>query len=476
MTVAPRLSLSVRTLVAIAAAGCTAVLLGVAIAAAPVQMGGLTLGVILIVAVALHPPTAVYSLLFLTPLLAGIDRGAVLPLLRPYEALLLLGWVGLFARALAVRDAAVFSLRIQRVDLAVAAFVFCGSAIPLALMVARGRDVSADDVLYALQLWKYLATYLLVRLAIRNRREAAGALAAALASAAIVAVLAILQSNDIAGVDQLLARYFAPLGETDYVTGGRGTSTLGSSIAAADVMVYSLAIAAAWLVAGGPRPVLVPLAALLLLGSISSGQFSGAIGLVVMVLALGAVTRRIGRTILLFAPFAFVGGMILRAVIEARITEFGAGRLPPSWEARLDNLQTHFWPRLGEDWNWITGVQIEARVPSPKPWEHFVWIESGYTWLLWSGGILFLLAFLWYLWTALATTWRTTRSRRDEIAVAAAAGFAVLVTIGLLMVLDPHLTMRGSAELSFSLVAIAVAGSASRSVGRRSAPRLGGPR
>ena len=66
--------------------------------------------------------------------------------------------------------------------------------------------------------------------------------------------------------------------------GGRGTSTLSSSFAVADIMVFNLAIAVAWaLRLGARRALIVSAAAVFLLGAVAAGQFSGYIGLVVSI-------------------------------------------------------------------------------------------------------------------------------------------------------------------------------------------------
>jgi hypothetical protein len=84
-----------------------------------------------------------------------------------------------------------------------------------------------------------------------------------------------------------------------------------------------------------------------------------------------------------------------------------------------------------------------------------VYVESGHTWLLWTGGIPFLLAFFYFLWTTIKTVGRIARERMDAIGVAAIASFASLWLLAVLMTLDPHLTLRGSADALFALLALA---------------------
>ncbi len=102
-------------------------------------------------------------------------------------------------------------------------------------------------------------------------------------------------------------------------------------------------------------------------------------------------------------------------------------------------------------------MQPAARIAGPSGTGRvYIYIESGYVWLLWSGGLVMFAAFAFFAWTALREVARIARARGDAVGVAAMASFTALVTMVVLMAFDPHLTLRGSADLSFALLALAV--------------------
>jgi len=171
-------------------AGCLAVALGV---------GGISvlrprlalvicLGLGAIVWVSARPEFGGYLVIGLTPLIAGIDRGHVLPVLRPSEALALAVGIALSARAvIRWRTGALARVRPSRIELAIVLMAVSNSVVPLLWMAARQQPVTQDDILYALVMWKYLGVYLIVRASITTNRQAMRCLWLSVAAASIIA-------------------------------------------------------------------------------------------------------------------------------------------------------------------------------------------------------------------------------------------------------------------------------------------------
>jgi hypothetical protein len=450
-----------RRAVVTAALGA-ALVAGAGAAAAPPRLTlAAILAIAVIAAVALHPPVAAYLLMATPPLLAGLERGLVLPLLRPHEAIALLVAAGLLVH-LALWSAARYPVRLRlsfgAIDRAMLLLAVTGSVVPLVVMVVRERQIAQDDVLYALQLWKYYGIFVVIRACILTPEQVRRCLWIALVASAVVALVGIMQVLHVPFAESQVTHLYAPEQSNERLE--RGTSTLASSIAVGDVMVFSLAIASGLLLCGDRRRILLAaLCALFVFGTLATGQFSAIIALVIGVLAFGWITGRFSMSIVAFTPLVGIGALVLRPVIETRLSGFGGGStLPASWQARLDNVTTYFWPVLKEDYNWLTGVRPLARVEGPRfSGIDFIWIESGHIWLLWTGGVAFAAAFVWFLWVALRTVVRLARERSDAVKVAAVASFTALAVNAVLMVLDPHLTLRGSGDLSFALLALALA-------------------
>jgi hypothetical protein len=343
------------------------------------------------------------------------------------------------------------------IDRALLALAVTGSIVPLIVMTVRDRPIVQDDVLYALQVWKYYAIFVMIRACIVTSEQVRRCLWVALWASSVVAIVAVLQVLHAPFVAAHITSWYV---DTESNTLERGSSTLASSIAVGDVMVFSLAIALALMLRGDRhRLTLAGLAGLFVFGTLATGQFSAVIAFLVGVLAFGWITRRLSLSVIWLAPVALVAGMVLRPVIATRLSGFNGGHtLPPSWQARLDNITTFFWPVLERDYNWLTGVRPLARVDGPAfSGIQFIWIESGHIWLLWTGGVPFALAFIAFMWVALRAVARVARERTDAVGVAAVAAFTALCVDLVLMAFDPHLTLRGSADLMFALLALTVA-------------------
>jgi hypothetical protein len=417
------------------------------------------IAVVLIVAVLVHPPIAAYVLLAVTPLIVGIERGELIPLLRPHEALALLLGGALFLRSVPrLLFQKLGRINVNTVDASILFMAITGSVVLLLWMLARGKDITLGDLLYALQLWKFYGIYLLVRASVKTERQVATCLKIILAVASLLAIIGILQSLHLFGMRELLGRFYSVgLQPSESFL---ATATTGSSFSLADILTSSLAIAAGWFIAY-PKDawILAPTSILFLLGIFASAKMSGLVGLLVCVGVIGLITGYMWRMLSLFVPAAVIASLTFISVIRARLGALDpSSGLPKSWLVRLDNLRTYFWPELFSDFNWVLGVRPFAVAAGRWPLSGDVWIESGHTWLLWTGGIPFFIAFWVFLWTAIKTVGRVARHRLDAVSAAAVGSLTSLWVLAILMTLDPHLTLRGGADLNFSLLALALCG------------------
>ncbi|MGH3482835.1 MAG: hypothetical protein ACRDPQ_06325 [Nocardioidaceae bacterium] len=412
-----------------------------------------------------RPHVGAYLIIGITPLVAGIDRGTLFPLLRPNEVLAVFLAAVLTSRALLQWPASrAFRITLHPAEKAFVALAVASSIIPVAWLLVRGRDLTGDDISYALVLWKFLAVYALVRLTVKTQDHIRRCLQISVIAAVIVAAIGILQVLNVIGVDTWPMNLYVAEGHDAALAGGpRASSTLTLPAATADLLVFNLAIALGmyfrkardygWYAAA---------AVLFVIGVFAAGEFSSAIGLLIAVVAVAFALRvprmLIGMPVVL--TFAIVA---MWPVVSSRLQGFASVHgLPASWIGRLHNLETYFWPELWSGPNILLGVRPSARISVNHEITGFVWIESGYTWLLWGGGIPLLLAFVCFTAVTFRLAARQLRLGQAYTQVAALATLVALTVVVGLMVFDPHLTYRGSADCFFALLALTVAGRSRR--------------
>jgi hypothetical protein len=419
-----------------------------------IALGG-TAVLLLAACVWARPELAGYLVVGVTPMVAGIDRGTAIPVLRPNELLYFVLAATLVTRALVLmRTGDGPRVRLTAVAWSLLLMAVANSVVPLLWMLLRHRTPSQDDYLYALVLWKFVAVYAIVRASITTDRQIRRCLWISVCTAGVVAVIGILQALDLLGVRGLLATYYAPFGYVGALSKPRGGSTLALPAATADLMIFNLAIVAFFWMQGRRRALLAPAAVLLIFGTLASGEFSSFFGLLVALVAV-AIVGRSWNIPLMSAPVGIAGFLVLWPVIAERLSGFQSVHgLPASWIGRLHNLSSYFLPELFSDWNFLLGVRPGARVQVATQATGYVWIESGYIWLLWGGGIPLLAAFLFFVRASLRQGWREARFGQGAGSIAGAVSVVAVAVCATLMVFDPHVTYRGSADLLFALLAL----------------------
>lgn len=449
-------------------------------------------GPIIIGLVLVHPQAATYVLLGLAPFVVGFDRDALLPLLRPSEALLFAVAFVLFLRWL-VTDRR-FNPHLTGIDLWMALLIVLGSVVPFLISFGRLKEVWLDELFYALQFWKLGLLYGLIRTNIRTPTEVRRACFSSLAAASVIGIITVAESMNIGGMAFILADYFPP-SET-VADDGRGSGTIGNPIGAAGYLAINLLLALALLRSGTrPRLLLVGAAGACLLGAVGTGQVTAVLALAAGIPALAWITRSVGLMFKLAIPGVALTALVLWPLIAQRIdgfTELGVpserlveiSNLPvdeqsraradidpkSSWEARVDNLNVHFLPELKEPVNILVGVTPLPRKTAPEIYREYVYIESGYLWLVWVGGVPLVLAFIAFITSALRQFKAIARSRDDIFGAVSAAAFAAIVVLVVIQAADPHLTLRGTADAFYPLVALGLAATWTRHSTRTSQP------
>ncbi len=409
------------------------------------------------------PLTLVIAYVVAMPFLVGIPRGLLLPLFRPSEVLQLgLTGAGVALALWAAAEGRRWQLRVRPLEWWLLAMTAAASVVPLLWLMARSQPVGPEELLAAFPFVKYAALYVLVRVCIRTEADVLAVSKAMVGTASVIAVIAIAQALGVGPLIDVLGRFFVSSAD-DVVDGGRGTTTIGSSIATGAYLAISCGLALSYGVASMRRSWLA-VGCFLGVGALASGQAGTVLALGVVVLVVAYRHRRLAQLLALSIPAGALGLLALWPIVSARLADIDPGSgLPASWVIRWNNISELFLPSL-LDGGWILGVSPNATVVPPDVWRDIVYLESGYLWLLWVGGVPLLGAVVGFLITA----WRTLgpeagpdgsalpTSAANTVEPVRIAAQAAVGMFAVLSLIDPHLTLRAGADLFFMLLALSM--------------------
>ncbi len=438
------------------AAGCALVGGVLAVAAGPLLVLAV-IGVLAVVglfaAAAYRPIFATYAYLGTLPIIAGIDRGNLIPLVRPNEALLAVllagAVVGGYLRW--CRGDRV-PIRLHQLDIPIGVFLLMSTAWPLLSMIVRGQPPVMSDLAAVLPVCKLVAIYLLVRLSVSTEAQLVRCFRLIIWPGAVVAVIAILQTLNFGPVVAMLQAIWTP--NTNLAAlAERGTTTLGSPLATGDYIIICLTLVVCCAARGllDYRERLV-LGAVLGAGVLAAGQFSTWISAAVvagLIMWRFSMVRRSSLRFLWLVPLAFAFGA---PALIGRLEGFGEYGVPRSWIGRWNNLSDFYLPRF-DFINVLLGVSPNSVLPAPERWREVIYLEGGYLQLLWIGGIPLLVAFIWLAVAVLRRTGELME-RPGAIGSAASALWVCWWFVLILTVIDPHLTLRGTGDVLFMLMGI----------------------
>ncbi|WP_064742822.1 hypothetical protein [Pseudonocardia spinosispora] len=463
-----------KALLAVAVLGTVAA--AVASAAIAPKAGYGVVGFLLVILLGsiagLYPIFGTYAYLVTLPILAGIDRDALIPLVRPNEAVLAVvmagATIGVFLRYL--RGDLIRPRIFPLIDIPLAVFLLMATIWPLASLTLRGLIPDGAEYAGVLPFTKLVAFYFMVRYTVQTEQQILRIIRFIVWPGAVVAMIAVLQTLQFPPVIAFLQIFWGSGAEgtpdTASELGERGSATLGSPIAAGDVIIISLILVMCCVARGllGRRERLF-LALTLGTGVFAAGQFSTWIAAAVGFSLLAWRFPNLRRQATRFAPLAGVALVIGAPAFVGRLS--GIGGIDGSWIpepelGRIDNLSHLYLPHF----NWITtliGVSPNEALIPPETWRNVVYLESGVLYFLWIGGIPLLAAFIWLSMRVLRAV-RPALAHPGPFGATASCLDIVWRFLLVLTLIDPHLQLRGSGDLVFTLLAVVTTGLAQRNM------------
>ncbi len=370
-----------------------------------------TLGVI-ICAIALSRPVILcYLIIVAVALTSGMERGKLIPLLIPNEAVLLFSAVITFIVLMVRKSSQKIDTHAMRI--AIIVLIIGTMFIPGISYLLRGVNLALKDSLILLGPLQYLLLFWIFANLPKSDLERRNILRLMLLCGAVVAAVGLLQAANFGPVVKLLDQWYSSSHQLHAANYGRITSLMSAWNVLGIFMMANLFMAWAfgafraadigkWLIF-----ITIGLSATCL---VVSGSFAGMIGAVLGIFFISILFRGLNRTTIILIIgllIVFLLTIILfRTQIQIRLeNQFRYGGLmPATFIDRFRIWNEIYIPAIKQNLLW--GVNLT--VPDTYSWQ---FTESQYINLLFSFGLIGFIAFL--IWDGIALSWLIRRFRHS---------------------------------------------------------------
>lgn len=408
------------------------------------------------------PALAALSLVAVVPAVSGLRRGLPVPGFRLSELLIAGGSVLILLAADRRR-----AVRWRAFDWLALAYVIATAALGAADLISRGEGFSADSLGTLAGPLQFFLLYRAVVVALPMAEDRRRALAVVLVASVPVALLALLQQFDLAGVRSLMVHatgtdiYLQQIqnGETPRATGPfPHWHQLGGYLLLVVLLGVGLLLAGSgrvlrrrWLIA----IVVVDVAALV--QTVTIAAIFGAVG---GVLLLGYWLRRPRPVLWGILVAALLAAVVAGPAIRQRFDQQwvkppgaeGSALIPSTIDFRWQVWNEQYFPVLHG--RWLTGYG-----PNPPP-TRFEFADSLYITLILRGGLILLAvyaAMMVALWALARAAIGDADPERRVVAAVVAATVLLLVFIH---VIEPYFLDSGAPHVLWALTGLLVAGGA----------------
>jgi O-antigen/teichoic acid export membrane protein len=411
-----------------------------------------------------RPAFGCAALILLVPLTAGLARGAVVPVLKPSEAILLVVLAGVVVHDMVVRR----TRSVTALDMAIGAYVIGSVVIPWMVLTLTHYPADIDTWRTVLSPALLFAVYYLFARATLPDGTVRTFLNLAMLAGVIVSLVAAAELVNVPGVRAIVGANFP----SPAVTPFRPGSTLGhySAVGAFGAFTYIIALALATVRAPGyPRWWLTCVMGAGVLGVLASETWATTVAIPVATVLILIYGRRVPRELVVTVIAGGLALVVLWPLIGARadsqqlITAQGLA-LPESMQTRIRYWGEFIIPALTPHL-WIgTGTVIPSTVPERLS----TFVDNEYLWAAFRAGVAGVALLLGMLVAIIAAGWRLRSSLDPGRRAVGAASMSVAVVILLLGTTAQYITFAGLSQ-EFAMLVGVLAALTLRDV-RRTAP------